>query len=168
MVILLFFILALVQASFLPYFSIMGASVNLVFILFFTLVFFENPGELSQSIFFAAIAGFFLDIASPFYFGYAMVSLVLVYFFVKMAGYFLRQSHDKHAISYFIPLFLCSLIFYNTLLYISTNIYHVQFNIGWIVFINLAYNAALAIGVFWIYKNIDQYHTANRQLHLFK
>src|SRR3989344_5017254 len=90
-IVLFFYILSLLQISFLPHFSILGITPNLVFILFFILIFFGKPDEYHQGIFFAFIAGFILDAFSPFYFGLSILSLLAIYFFMKLAIYFLKE-----------------------------------------------------------------------------
>ena len=70
---ILFFVLSLIQSSFLPFFSIVGQIPNLVFILFYVILFFDNRGE---SFFWAILVGFLLDVFMPSYFGISIISLL--------------------------------------------------------------------------------------------
>src|SRR3989344_7230957 len=96
-IVLLFLVATLLQTSFLPYFSVMGNILNLVFILFFILIFFTCLQKTKKShtddngIFISIIAGFILDALSPFYFGVSIVALLIIYFGIKTVFYFLKE-----------------------------------------------------------------------------
>ena len=143
-IILSFFIAALLQVSFVSYFNIMGLVPNLIFILFFILFFFSKKEE---SFFISLIAGFFLDIISPSYllfsrqiFGISVIALSLVYFFQKLIIYFFKKDDSKYLIFYFLPLFSLNFILYNAILYLFSIIFGFGFNIGVNLIISLIYN----------------------------
>ena len=62
----LFWLFAIAQNSFFAHFNLFGAVPDIVFILFFLLVFFESFENYYQIIFYAVVAGFFADIFSVF------------------------------------------------------------------------------------------------------
>ena len=163
---LLFFFFSIFQNSFLPYFNIMGTSLNLVFILFFILIFFEDKYEYVQGFFLAIIAGFFLDTFLPFYFGIAIGSLLLIYFLKKLITHFLKESQDKYPIFYFIPLFSTCFIAYSTLLYVSSILLHLQFIFWANILMGLIYNLVFACAGFYIYKKVSNVFSKDRQLKL--
>ena len=118
-IILTLFVAALLQISFLPYFNVMGYFPNMIFIIFFTLIFFEAKKEYDLGFVVSLAAGFFLDIILPSYFGISIISLLIVYSFKKIAMHFLKENPDEFSVFYFIPLFLICFISYNSLLYLS-------------------------------------------------
>lgn len=157
-IILLFYFFALLQNSFLPHFNIFGAVPNLVFILFFLLMFFSVRGGPSpkadapreqalgwQNIFYAIAAGFFLDIFSFSYFGASIAILFLMAFLIKK----IINSLKNLSIVFFIPLFLVFFTAYEIIfrLYLSANF-------GRNFYIEIVYNLAFAILGFYIYKKI--------------
>ncbi len=163
----LFFIFTIIQASFLPYFNIKGSLINLNFILFFILIFFESKNEYKIGFFTVIIDGFFLDLFLPFYFGISIISLLVVYFLEKFTIHFLKEGQDKYPLSYFIPIFSISFIFYNILLYLLLMLFHLSFNLGFNTVISLIYNLFFAVIGFYIYKKIANKNIADNQLKLF-
>ncbi|MDO8530359.1 MAG: hypothetical protein Q7S10_03075 [bacterium] len=165
----LFFFLALLQASFLPHFSIMGAAPSLVFILFFILVFNEClkhkffHAEYYFALFLVVLGGIFLDIFSPFYFGLSIISLLGVYALVKTIIYFIREQQDSYFILYFVGIF--SFCFFANVAFV--NLVSNNFHFGKYLYIELAYNVALACTGFYIYKMIDNLVHRGKQLRLF-
>jgi len=160
---LLFFILALLQTSFLPYFSIMGSILNIVFILFFILIFF---GENEEEFFIPITAGFFLDTFLTSYFGISIISLLAVYIFQKFITHFFKISRNDYFIFYFIVLFLINFILYNVVLYLFSIITHFKFDLGWNVIIGLIYNLTFACVGFYIYKKFIKKDDLKNQLKL--
>src|SRR3989338_11058794 len=73
----LFFILTLLQTSFLPHFSLAGFTLPLVFLVSFCITFFE-PRSSSAGVLGALIGGVFLDAMSPHLFGFWTLILVLL------------------------------------------------------------------------------------------
>jgi len=181
---LLFFVAALMQVSFLPHFNIMGVVPNLVFILFFILIFFGEPADSDQGkqneyydIFFLVIvAGFFSDIFLHSYFGLSIIALSVVYYFKKLAVYFMGEVKDKYFIFYFIPIFLACFTLNDIILYLfsiflsffprSETPFAGQFNFGLVILISLIYNLIFACVGFYIHKKISDFVNKNRQLKL--
>ena len=154
---LLFFILVLLQAIFLPFFSIIGIVPNLVFILFFILTFFaclrdqKRQNKYQIEVFFMAIiAGLFLDIFSSSYFGPSIISLLIIYFSIKAVIHFLKDRQDKYLIFYFLYLFLFSFFIYNLFLGLLSNSLYLELNFK-TTLIGLLYNLVLVYIGFYIY-----------------
>ena len=81
--ILIFYILALVQSSFLVHFTIKGMVPNLILISVILISFLEKPGNYLG--FIAAVSGgFFLDIFSSRLIGFEILILLLITLFIKM------------------------------------------------------------------------------------
>jgi len=165
---LLFFVLALAQNSFFPHISVLGFTPNLIFALCFVLIFFENPTKTSTGFFSIIIAGFLLDVFSPFYFGASMISLLLIYLLFKLTGYFLNQLKGKLLLLYFIPMFLVFFALYNVLCYLLTNFPHLSISIPSEAFAGLAYNLAFVMVMFFIHTLFIKEKTNNKQLKLFQ
>lgn len=157
---LLFGLLAILQTSFFVHFNIAGATLNLIFILFFLTVFFEESQKYIQTIFSAITAGFFLDVFSPFYFGISIASLLVVVFTLKYVIYLLRKRREKYPVIYFAPLFILFFVIYNLSLTIAVyflNSPHLVPGLNWIFIIEIFYNLAFALGGFYIYKKFKLY-----------
>lgn len=146
---LLFGFLGISQTSFLAHFDIMGATLNIVFILFFLVVFFEDSQKYIQGIFSAITAGFFLDIISSSYFGGAIVLLLIITFIMKHLLSLLKKTKDKHPVVYFVPLFILSLFIFNLPLIIS--------HLGWVFLIEIFYNLVFALFGFYLFKTLKLY-----------
>lgn len=147
----LFFLFSLLQVSFLPYLGVAGSSINLVFILFFIVIFFDKNRE---GFFVALIAGFFLDVFLPSYFGISMVVLLLIYLIKEMVVYFLKESREKFSIIYFIIMFSSLLIAYYFLMYFALLAFGFSFNVNRNIIMSLVINALFAYLGFYIYKNV--------------
>lgn len=80
--IIIFYILTLLQTSFIPFFEIKGLTINLVLVLIILINFFEIP-EKRIGLWSAFIAGFFLDVWSSMPFGIEILIFVLVAIFIK-------------------------------------------------------------------------------------
>lgn len=176
-IIVLFWFFAVLQNSFLPYFSIMGQIPNFVFILFFLLVFFDTfshkalagqrkLNEYYQGFFAIIIAGFFLDVFLPLSFGFSIIALLIIYLFVKIVNYFFQKSQNIYAVIYFIVLFSICFFLYNLLWYVSSLAFHFQFPFGWNITISLLYSLVFASLAFFIYKKFIN-NDPDNQLKLF-
>lgn len=155
--IFIFFVLAILQTSFSSQFSLAGARLNLVFILFFTLIFFEKQNEYLKTIILAISAGILLDIFSVFYFGSSVAALLAVLFFDKKILHLLRDLPERYPISYFAPLFCLSFFVYKLFLEIC----HCLFNsfctfdlLRTYFLIEITYNLLLAVVIFYIYRKL--------------
>lgn len=82
LLIIFFYILVLLQTSFLAHFHIWGAVPNLVVIIVILINLFEKPQE-NSGIFSAVIGGFFLDIFSSHFIGFYILILVGLSLFIK-------------------------------------------------------------------------------------
>jgi cell shape-determining protein MreD len=166
LIILFFFFLALAQSSFLPYFNILGAVLNIIFVSFFLLNFFSFSNQrlsynkkltLSISeIFLAITAGFFLDVYFASFFGSSIISFLVISFFVKKSLQNLKETKEKYSVVYFIVLFLASFVFselfLDLILYFSNHLYPASFS--WIFLVKIIYNLLFATAVFYVFKKI--------------
>jgi cell shape-determining protein MreD len=125
-VILLSYILALLQDSFFVHFNLFGAIPNLVFILFFLLVFFSRssgrhnrPAFGWDEIFYSLITGFFLDIYSSVYLGSSIILLITLGFLLKKTQLLLKATENSHPFVHFLPLFLACFVIYEIVLMVS-------------------------------------------------
>lgn len=161
---LLFLIFALIQAVFLPFFGIMGQIPNLVFILFYLIVFFD---EKKEGFFWAIFAGFLLDVFIPSYFGISIASLLIIYLIQKASRYFLKDIKGKYFILNFVALFSVNFIIYNIFIYIASMIFAFEFTIGLSFIISLMYNIVFLLPGFYIYKLLARPDYLENQLKLF-
>jgi cell shape-determining protein MreD len=136
----LFYFFALAQNSFLMRISPILAGLNFVFIFFILFVFFKQNIGYFQIIFWAIIAGLFLDIFSPALFGLSIFLLILIGTSIKKVNQLFKISEDKYPFWQFLIIFLISYIVFNFL------------NLSWLLIINLAMNLILALIGFWIFK----------------
>ena len=160
-IIFLFYFFALLQNSFLIHFDLFGAVPNLVFILFFLLVFFEKKDKAGQSynnymvLSIAIIAGTFSDIFSYIYLGISIIILIIIGITLKNIQLSLMNTEENYPFVYFLPLFIVSFLVYNFALdlYIfaeePTKII-TFFSVGTIIL--LIYNLFIASVLFFIYK----------------
>lgn len=140
----LFYFFALLQNSFLVHFGFYGISPNLIFILFFTLIYFSKKNNL-QLIYFAIFAGFFLDIFSGAYFGISVILLAIIGFLGKKIQLSFRESKENYPIVSFLALFLLSFVLYESIL---------NFSFGLLFFIKMVYNLLASMVFFFVYKKI--------------
>ena len=164
---LLFFVLALVQNSFLPYFFVMGAGPNLVFILFFMVIFFNRQVSFYEGIFFALLVGFLSYILSPWPSEISIVSFLAVYFLVNLSLHFLQENRERYFLIHALLLFLMSFIFCQFLQFLLTNSIHIPRVFAWnFIFVQLFYNAVIVLVVSFVCHIF--FPGTNRQLTLFK
>ncbi len=159
------FAATLVQESFLVHLAAFGVVPNLVFVVFFVAAFFEKR-NMGYGMYVALAAGFFLDLLLPFGFGSAMVVLLLLYFFIKLMQYFLKERQGKYRVVYFAVAFLVSFLVYTFLLSLRTNIHAFSLILHPVLMPALLYNGVLALLGFYVYKTIDD-KLSDRQLTLF-
>lgn len=154
-IILLFYLFALLQNSFFTHFNPLGAVPNLVFILFFLLIFFERPKGYPgwEVIFYSVAAGFFLDIFSYTYIGPSIVLLIIIGFTTKSLQTLLKNQKDSYPFIYFLPLFIIFLSAYSFLL-------------GGTIF-SAIYSIVIASILFYLYKKFLNGIINDRQLSLF-
>ncbi len=157
----LFYLLAVLQSSFFVRFNIMGIAPNLVFILFFIIIFFEKNSSYYEIMFWSIVAGFLLDVFSYSYFGVSIVLLLVIGILLKKAMQSLREKKDKYPIAYFMPLFLVFYIFYDVfsgLFLFFFDPSHIIFSFSWSLLLRTLYNLTVAIFSFYIYKGFVKFY----------
>lgn len=169
---LLFYLFALLQNSFFSAFSLMGAGPNLVFLLFFELVFFSGKNWkdfIWDAVFYSIAAGIFLDIFSSSHIGASIILFFAVGFLIKKIQSALNEKEDKYPFVYFLALFLLSFSAYSAAF--GMYLYFAGFSgiildIGLPVLGSLVYNLFFACLTFFVVKKILGRKTYNIQ-HLF-
>lgn len=172
MIILFFYILAVLQNSFLLY--VIGVVPNLLFVAFFIITFFSEYGEKGEhsnqyynGFFLSIISGFFLGVFSTLNFGFSIILMVIIYFFIKMLIHFLRERQDRYLILYFLSIFFISLFIYHILLNLLSGSFHSTVDFNENIFIAVVYNMILAHGGFYGYRYIIKKNYTDNQLKLF-
>ena len=163
---IVFFLLALFQNSFLPYFSILGQTPNLVLIAFVLLVFFEKPDQYLQGFFLVILAGFLLDVFLPYIFGISIAVLLMIYFLIKLTSYFFQKSQTTYIVLYFLVIFSLGFILHEAVFFLFSKILNFPFNIHLSLVIKLIYNLVFATFGFYLYRAISE-SNHNNQLKLF-
>lgn len=105
--IIFFYILALVQTSFLIHFDIFGVSLNLILIAVILINFFEKA-ERRRGLAVAAIGGLYLDLFSNLQIGVSILALFVLALLIKRA---LKRFREEN-ILYFIPIFVLTTALY--------------------------------------------------------
>ena len=159
----IFYFLAVLQNDFFAHFNLFGAIPNLVFVIFFMLIFFTKKRSYYEVFFYAISAGLFLDFFSYTYFGVSIISLLIIGFIVKKIQDMLQEKkNDKFPFVYFLPLFLGSLIVYNFL----SSIFISKFYFGSVP--GIIYNLLIACLAFFAFKKFLNLGFDDRQLNLFE
>lgn len=150
----LFFVFSLLQASFFPYFIIMGAVPNLVFTLFFIIIFFEHSHRHALLMGTAIIAGIISDmfLGSPF--GVCISAFLIIHFLYLFIGHFLRDSQSDHLIFYFVGMFSTLFLVYYGLLYLLGIFFPFESGFGATTFIGLAYSLVFALVGFYLGRKL--------------
>ena len=171
-IILLFYFFAILQNSFFAHFNFMGAVPNLVFILFFTLIFFTQKRGFVEVIFYSFAGGFFLYIFSDVNFSASVILLLIIGLSEKNAQKLLRnKQNDDYPFIYFLPLFFVSILAYDLLssfIINSLNFSWPVFNLTWGFVSGIIYNLIIASIIFLAYKNFFSPAIDNRQLPLLR
>ncbi len=160
------FLFAILQISFLPYFSIFGSAPNLIFSLFFLVIFFLQNKEYMQGFFMAIVAGFFMDVTLPGKFGISIISFLIIYFLHKAIIHFFQSSQTKNLIFYFTTEFIGLFLVFQFLLYLFSNFFNVQLQISSSVLVSLLYSLFFTIIGFYICKKLFYQNTDDNQLKL--
>ena len=161
-----FFFAAILQSSFFPYFSIAGATPNLIFILFFLVMFFTDKKTHVPGFFAIVSAGFFLDVLSPFYFGTSMLALFIIYAAHHLLSHLLHRG-ENFLILYFAIAFCGFLLAYDGLLFLFSLIFNIPFFFNMPLVISVAYSLLFAIVGFFIAERLEATRASNNQLKLF-
>lgn len=165
-IILIFLIAALLQASFLPYFSIITVTPNILFILFFIIIFLKKEREYYYELFVVISAGFFMDIFSNSYLGVSIISLFILYLLIQLTQYLFKERQNEYFIGYFIISFLGYFLAYNLLARFLSSPFNLNTNVGTATLVHIFYNLILAIVGFYMYKKIAAFIIKDRQLKL--
>ncbi len=160
------FICAVLQASFLPYFSIWGAVPNLIFIAFFLSLFFLHKKELWQGFFLAISAGFFMDVIYLNRFGISMVALLVIYFLHTLILSFFQESRGRNLIFNFMVEFSVLFLAYQSIIYIFSKVFVFSFEISTSVLISLVYSLCFATMGFYICQKLFYQSENSSQLKL--
>lgn len=167
---LIFYFLALFQASFFAHFSIFGIVPNFVFIFFFLIVFLSVADSISapklgpkifwDNLFCAILAGFFLDLFYFPFFGASIILLVIISVLTPRIFSSLREGKDKYPLNYFLILFIGSFLFYEIASAFSTYFISVgsifMINLSWIFVFKIIYNLLFATAGFYFCKYFNR------------
>jgi len=133
--IILFFLLAVLQISFFVHLNLFGVTPSLVFILFFLISFFNNKKDEVVGIAYAIFAGLILSIFSGGYkyFGGFSLILIFMYLLLKKVQNTLSEKKDRYPMLYFLPLFLIWVavfeIIQNNFIFESTLIFRIIYGL---------------------------------------
>jgi len=139
----LFYFFALLQNSFFTHFNLFGYSPDLVFILYFLLIFFADAKHTYQIIFISAVGGFCLDVFSYTYLGPYIILFLLLAFLLKKTQSLLRNNNGTYPLVYFLPLFAVFLLANNLIMGSYSSIK---------IIFPLIYSSVVAALFYYIYK----------------
>ncbi len=176
--ILLFYFFALLQTSFFVHFSLFGVVPDLVFILYFGFTFYSikknqllGNARVYEMVFLAITAGFFLDIFQLSYLGLSVLSFLIIGFALIRAQSALMNKDEGYPLSYFLSIFIISLLGYYLLLGLFLN-YSSPINIfsffSYKTFFSIIYDSLFAIVFFYLYRITNKINLPTRQLKLFR
>lgn len=159
----------MLQSSFLSTLAIMSQVPNIVFILFFVIIFFEDKHQYDLGFWSAVIAGFFLDNLTISRFGVAIAALLVVYFLEKLIAHFIKEQQGKFIILYFIFVFIGSYVVFNASVYLFSVLLGSQFNYPFdlSIIVALLYNLIFACVGFYVFKIFIHSYRSEKQLKLF-
>jgi rod shape-determining protein MreD len=166
LIVFIFYIFALLQNSFFVNFSLLGINPNLVFILFILLIFFEKKPTNFSNIYFAIIAGFFLDIFSSIPLGWSILILIVIGYLIKKIKEILSEKNDSYPYAYFAIIFTVTFFTYSFLLNLVVYFIlksDVFFNINLVFVFKIIYNLILASGLFFVYKKFMVENNSRQQ-----
>lgn len=126
-IILLSFIFASLQVGFLPNYSFFGAVPNLVFVLFFLVIFFSNEKYGLYQALYSLFFGILIDMFSnPYKFiGVYLILFLIMGFALKKLQRFFFSSFDRFPLDQFIFLFLffCAIFEFTQFEFLLSNIF---------------------------------------------
>jgi len=155
-ILLFFYLFILLQNSFLIHYGLFGLAPDLVFILFFLLIFFSS--KILENLIYAVIAGTLLDLSWYNYLGPSIIFFIIILFLLKKTQSALNIKKDGYPFTYFLTLFLFSFIIYQimSIVYLwltDANNLFIIFNIKFLI--EIIYNSLFASFGFWIFKKIE-------------
>jgi len=162
--IFLFYFFALLQSSFFIYFNLFGAIPNLIFTLFFILVFFSKKDSYYITIFYAILAGLFLDIFSVSQLGISIILLMIIGVLIKKMQSSLNEKPDNYPFVYFLSLFLVSFLAYCLMLKASLYFLNPGFaviTLNYKFLAEIIYSLFFAVIGFYIGKKFIKQNTKN-------
>ena len=165
-ILLLFLITALFQASFLPYFGVMTIMPNLLFILFFAIIFLKEEKNYYYELLLVVVAGFSLDIFSSHRLGVSIVSLFILYLLIQLTRHVIEQHQDEGFVGYYVLSFLVCFFIYGLLVQLLSHPFTMGMNVGIVTVVQILYNVALALFVLYAYEEIADFLHRDRQLQL--
>jgi|GEM_PF-5379075 len=119
-IILLLFVVTLLQMSFLPGLMPFGIVPNLAFVIYFCVIFFEDPSRYQDGLMVTIAAGFFLDVFFSPMFGVAIGSLLAIYALVKVSYHFLNDQQGPLLFFSFVILFVIGIVAYSAAIEYAT------------------------------------------------
>jgi len=139
------------------HFNLFGVVPNLVFILFFLLVFFQWPANNYKIIIIAVAAGIILDIFSYTYIGPSVILLTGIAFLLKGVRSLLKNTENSYPFAYFLPLFVLFFLVYD--LFRGSYLYFLDSDkialiISTQIIFSVIYNAIIASLLFYVYKKV--------------
>jgi len=153
-----FYILAAIQASFLPHFSIIGVTPNLVLIGVFLVAFFEKSSSYS-GIFGALSAGMSLDLLGNSFIGSSVIVYLAIYFLLKEVLKQLPDMPRKYYLMYFLPILAVSVIFCDFLLGVFYYFNHKEIFLNFIgvgILVKIIYTVLIGAAGFYIFNALQQ------------
>jgi hypothetical protein len=105
-----FYLLYLLQSSFMPKLGNWAGSLDLIFLYFFFLVFFIKKNDYLVIAILALIAGFFLDILNLEYFGPSVIILLIIGLVFKKIQLALKGADENFSLTPFLSLFVLAWI----------------------------------------------------------
>lgn len=165
-ILLLFLITALFQAGFLPYFSIMNVAPNLLFILFFIVVFLKAEKDYYYEFFLVITAGFFLDIFFNGRLGVSILSLFILYLAIQFTRHLLEEYQDEYFVGYYVLSFLVCFFAYGFLIQLLLHPLTIGMNVGIVTLVQILYNVTVALLGLYAYEQIADFLHQDRQLKL--
>lgn len=166
LIFLLFFILVVIQTSFLAYF-IASTSLNIVFIIFFIATFFRDVNdEYEKGLIIPFAAGLFLDAFYMPHFGFSIIMITFIYFLIRALKSLIRDIEGGNPFIYFIPLF-----FFTYVLHQIGSGFFSGFPASFTgdIFLMAVYNSIAALvgfSIYKIYKFVGGTRKKNRQMSL--
>lgn len=156
-----FLLVTLLQMSFFASFVTFPQAPNLIFILFFVLLFFSKDSQ-TEPLFLVALAGICLDFFSPTRFGLSILLLAGVYVVKKMASHFIENTDKQESLGYFLAIFLLGFLAYQSILQILI-MRHIIWHTFWI---SASFQTLIAAAIFYLYKRFQRLFEQDRQLKL--
>ena len=165
-IIAIFFVLALLQASFLSHLLVGPVVFNLFFILFFVGIFTLGNRHPDRIVALIVIAGIYSDLVFTGRIGLSIAIFLSILGLKKMTDHFIKHTQTSDSWGYFMALFLMSFCLYIGALTLAraSSILPLHLNLKTAMII--AGNGCLAGIVFYFYKKIWNRYFTHRQLKL--